>query len=61
MIIECTAFEYTFMCCEGLCIMASGNILASGNISSKLIMTLSETIELLTLRYEVADHHIVQL
>lgn len=55
MIIECTAFEYTFMCCEGLCIMASGNI------SLKLIMALSETIELLTLRYEVADHHIVQL
>ena len=60
MIIECTAFEYTFICCE-LCTMASGNILASGNISLKLIMALLETIELLTLQYEVADHHIVQL
>ena len=44
-----------------LCIMASGNILASGSISSKLFMVPLETIELLILSYIVAEYHIAQL
>ena len=44
-----------------VCIMASGNILASGSISSKLFMVPLETIELLILSYIVAEYHIAQL
>ena len=40
---------------------ASGNILASGNISLKLFMAHLETIELLTFRCVVAEHHFEQL
>ena len=44
-----------------MCITASGNILASGNISLKLFMAPLETIELLTFWYVVAEHHFTQL
>ena len=44
-----------------LCITASGNTLASGNISLKLFMAPLETIELLTFWYVVAEHHFAQL
>ena len=42
-------------------ITASGNILASGNISLKLFMALLETIELLIFWYVVDENHIAQL
>ena len=41
--------------------MASGNFLASGNISFKLFMAHLELIELLSFWYIVAEHHIAQL
>ena len=44
-----------------MCITASGNILASGNISLKLIRAPLETIELLIFWYVVAEYHIAQL
>ena len=53
-------FSHVFCSC-GVCITASGNILASGNISLKLIMAPLEAIELLIFWYVVAEHHIVQL
>ena len=43
------------------CITASGNILASGNISLKLFTAPLETIELLTFSYVLAESHFVQL
>ena len=46
---------------EGVCITASGKILANGNISLKLFLEPLETIELLIFRYVVAEHHIAQL
>ena len=46
---------------EGMCITASGNILACGNILEKLFMATLETIELLTFWYIIAAHHIAQL
>ena len=46
---------------RGLCITASGNILASGNISLELFRAPLETIELLTFWYVVAEHHFAQL
>ena len=46
---------------DTLCITASGNFLASGNISLKLFMAPLETIELLIFWYVVAEHHIAQL
>ena len=45
---------------EGVCTTASGNILASGNISLKLFMAPLETIELLIFWYVVAEYHIAQ-
>ena len=44
-----------------MCIMASVNILASGNISLELLMAPLETIELLIFWYVVAEHHIAEL
>ena len=41
--------------------MASGNILPSGKIPLKLFMVPLETIELLTFRHVVAEHHFAQL
>ena len=46
---------------DPLCITASGNILARGNISLKLFMAPLETIEPLTFWYVVDEHHIAQL
>ena len=45
----------------GLSITASGNIWASGNTSLRLLREPLKTIELLTFRYDVAEHHITQL
>ena len=48
-----------FVILDPLCITASGNILASGNISLKLFMAPLETIELsLTFWYVVTEHQI---
>ena len=44
-----------------MCITASGNILASENISLKTFMAPLETIEWLTFWYVVAEHHFAQL
>ena len=44
-----------------LCITASGNILASVNISLKLFVAPLETIELVTFCHVVAEHHFAQL
>ena len=48
------SFATILRCLRGVCITASGNILASGNISLKLFMAPLETIELLTFRYVLA-------
>ena len=45
----------------GVCIKASGNILASENISLKLFMAHLKIIELLIFWYIVDEHHIAQL
>ena len=44
-----------------MCIIASGYVLASGNISLKQLMAPLETIELLTFLHVVAQHHVAQL
>ena len=46
---------------QGVCITASGNILACGNISLKLFMAPLETIKVLTFWYVVAEHPFAQL
>ena len=44
-----------------MCITARENIMASGNISLKLLVAPLETIELLTFWYVVAEHNFAQL
>ena len=53
--------RHIFRKTTGVCITASGNILASGNFFLKLLMASLETKELLIFWYVVAEHHIAQL
>ena len=46
---------------EGVCITASGDILASVNISRNLFMAPLEIIELLIFWHILVEHHIEQL